>query len=366
MDYFGILKRALKITWRYKVLWVLGLFAGTTSQGNFNNTFQQQESAGGTDPFTQWIGENTLNFAILAGVLFFIAMIIWVISLVAQGALVWGANEGAEERQPSLGKAWGVGFNKLGRTFMIGLVVGLPVLILAILIGVLVAVLGIGGYLAGDSAGAAGGALVGLCVVLPIFVILVIAISIVVGIVYPLALRYGVLHDITFGEAIKRGWYDLRGKRGAFVFWLVMILPGIAASAIFAAIMLPFFVPAFLMIMSERYVMGIGLAVLGWLVMLLPVAIYSTFVSTAWTVFFRQMTGMEVPPASYAPVGGYPTYTPPAWDNAPVPPQSYPSPAPPVAPGQPEVYAPPAPPVPPAPEPPAPSDDSEGGWPTGQ
>lgn len=27
MDYFGILKRAWELTWKYKALWVLGFFA---------------------------------------------------------------------------------------------------------------------------------------------------------------------------------------------------------------------------------------------------------------------------------------------------------------------------------------------------
>lgn len=383
MDYFDVLKKAWRITWRYKALWVLGLFAGAGSGGSSgggNSSYRTggDEFSGGADAFGNWLNQNVALLIVVIGVLVLIAIVFWVLSVAAQGGLVYGANEAAEERKPSLRTAWGVGFKYWGRTFMIGFVLGLPVIVLAILMGIAIvtmvgggALLGIGGDSSAAGAGAAAGALGGLCCVLPIFGLLIFAVAVVLGIVYPLALRYGVLYNITFGEAIKRGWYDLRAKRGAFVFWLVMLLPQFAFGVIVLLLLLPFIVPAVALFIAEKYVIGGALVVLAILLMFLPSAIYGTFVSSAWTVFFRRMTGLESPaPAAVppAPPVGYAPPAPPVTDAPPAPPVTDVPPAPPVVTApvepvvevepdapvmdvapEPQAEAPMAPPVPPAP-----------------
>lgn len=337
MDYFDVLKKAWRITWRYKILWVLGLFAGASSSGSSSSNWRSSSddfSSGGQQA-QQWFADNLAVVIIIVGVLFLVALLFWVLSVAAQGGLVYGANEAAEERTPSLRTAWGVGFSKWGRTFMINLVLGLPVFLIAMVAAGIAIAAGLGGAAIGDRAGGLA-ALGGLCFVLPLFVVLIIAVAVVIGIIYPLALRYGVLQNITFGQAIKRGWYDLRAKRGAFVFWLVMLLPGFAMGVLTLLIMAPFFVPAILLFIGEQYAIGVALLVVGGLVLLLPMAIYGTFVSSAWTVFFRKMTGMEAAsisaypaPGAYAPVppAGYAPPAPPAYES-PVPSASEPDEAP--------------------------------------
>lgn len=338
MDYFGILKKAWNITWRYKALWVLGLFAGTgsgSSGGSSNySTGSDELSSGSTDAFGQWMGNNWLAFAIIMGVLVMIGVVFWALSIAAQGGLVHGSNEAAQGRKPLLRDAWSVGFGKWGRTFMIGFMLGLPIVAIVLVLTVVMVALVGGGALAGSDAGV--GALVGsVCLILPVFVVVIIAASIILGIVYPLALRYGVLEDTTFGQAIKRGWGDLWAKRGAFMMWLVMLLPQFAVGIVMLVIMMPFLVPAIAFFIAEKYVMGSAFFVLMAIVMLVPTAIYGTFVSTAWTVFFRQMTGIDVSGAAPAPAFAQgitpPTYAPPA-------PPAYEPPAPP-------AYEPLAPPV---------------------
>ncbi len=322
MDYFDILKRAWNITWKYKMLWVLGLFAGAGSGGSSNggssysgNTGSGDYPSASVDQFTRWATDNVALIAVGIGLLVVIGFIWWVLSIAAQGGLVHGANEAAEGRTPSLRASWGVGFSKWGRTFMIGFVLGLPVAVVAIVMAlVFIAMIG-GGAALGDEA-AMGAALAGgVCLVLPIFVVLVVAMSLIIGIVYQLALRYGVLDDITFGQAIRRGWDDLWAKRGAFMMFLVMILPGFAAGLIMLLFMLPFMVPAIAFAVAEKFVMAGAMFVLMALVMMVPTAVYGTFISSAWTVFFRRMTGRE-PSAKSVPA-----YAPPdAYGMAPVAP----------------------------------------------
>jgi len=323
VDYFGILKKAWEITWRYKVLWVLGLFAGSTSglSSSTRDVFRQQYDQGsqqGADWFGNWVGQSPAIFIAIAGVLGVVALVLWVVSVAAQGGLVRGVDDAASGRTPVLRDAWSAGFAKWGRVFMLSFVLGIPVaVVIAIMVAAFVA-LGIGGAAGGDQA--AGAAIVGgLCFVLPLFVIIIVALSLALGIVFQLALRYAVLQDVTFGQAIKRGWNDLWAKRGAVVFWLVMLLPGIAYSVIVGIVSLPLAVPMAVMLVQEKLVMAAGLGILLGLLMLFPTAVYGTFVSSAWTVFFRRMTGME-PVAEAAPA-----YVPPA-------PAAYAPPAPPVAP----------------------------------
>jgi len=337
VDYFGILKKAWNVTWKYKMLWVLGLFAGAGSGGSSiggSSNYSGNTGAGSSpsvDQLTRWATENVALIAVAVGLLVVIGVVWWILSIAAQGGLVHGANEAAEGRTPSLKASWGVGFARWGRTFMIGFVLGIPVAVVAVVMSlVLVAMIG-GGAATGDEA-AIGAALAGgMCLVLPIFVVLIIAISLIIGIVYQLALRYGVLDDVTFGQAIKRGWDDLWAKRGAFVMFLVMLLPGFAIGMIMLLFTLPFMVPAIAFAFAEKFVMAGAMFVLMALVALVPNAIYGTFMSSAWTIFFRQMTGRE-PSAKPAP--------------AYAPPDTYG-----VAPGAPLVDV-PAPPVVEAPEPP--------------
>jgi hypothetical protein len=305
------------------------------------------------DAFVRWVEQNLAVVAIVGGLLALVGFLFWVLSIAAQGALVYGANEAAEDRSAPLGTAWAVGFGKWGRTFMIGLVLGIPVAVIAaVFIGVML-VLGVGGAAAGDAAGA-GAIFGGLCLILPVFIVVMAVLGVGAGIIYQLALRYGVLDDTTFGQAIKRGWDDLWAKRGALTFWLVMILPGIAFGI---ALLIPIAIvaiPVALLLVAEKYVIAAALGVVMVLVLMLPSAIYGTFVSAAWTVFFRAMTGREgaafkpqprpgavVPQPPYAAQATYPPQPPYAPQSPPAPPAYEPPVAPPAYEPAPPAYEPP-------------------------
>ena len=349
MDYFDVLKKAWHITWRYKALWVLGLFAGAASggggsggsgfqTGSSDYSAQGQQAARMYEESMRFVQDNLALLIVAGALLVLVGIVFWILSIAAQGGLVYGSNEAAEGRAPSLGAAWGVGFRHWGRTFMIGLVLGLPLLlVVGVMIG-LFAVMIVGGVRAGDAG--VGAILGGTCLVLPVFIVLIIGLSLIIGIVYNLALRYGVLADVTFGQAIKRGWGDLWGKRGAFVFWLVMLLPGVAYSILTLLLMLPFIVGSVALVFAGQFVTAAVVFVIMMFVSLLPGAIYGTFVSSAWTVFFRRMTGMESGPA--------PAVAAPAYPQVPAPPVGVPAPpAPPIDVQPPAPQAPPA--APPAP-----------------
>jgi hypothetical protein len=346
VDHIGILKRAWNITWRYKALWILGLFAGGAGGNSggsrgFNNL--GSNSGSGTsrlqpqaDELTRW-AESHLALLILIGVaLILIGLLLWVISIAAKGGLVWLSNEAADEREVRAGRGWRAGFHFWGRTFLIGLLLALPILAIVLVIGFVVAVMAIGaGGLAGSSGNpaAAFGSILGACGVFAVALIVLVPLAIVIGLLSELGLRHAVLDDMHAIPAIKAAWWDLRNRvKDVLIMWLLLIVTGVVYGIVALVVVLAFVAPSVLLILAGAWPIGALLIFVGILVLLVPSAIYNTFYSTSWTVFFRRMTGREIVPPRVAPAyaGGYP--------QAPQPP-AYP-PAPPM---------PPMPPMPPAP-----------------
>ncbi|MHB1451242.1 MAG: DUF7544 domain-containing protein [Coriobacteriia bacterium] len=332
MDYFDLLKRAWNITWRYKALWVLGLFAGAMS-GSSGGSGGSGYS-GGEEDFTSasfdralsWASENVVLIAVVVAGLVIISIALWIIAVAALGGIAHGTNEAAEGRAVSLRDSWAAGFAKWGRTFMVQFVLGLPVLLVVALMGALLVVFGLS--LGGDGS-MAGGAGVGLCFFFPILLAVIIAASIIIGILLPVAVRYGVLLNVTFGQAIKRAWDDLWAKKGLFTFWLVMLLPGIAYGVAIFVVAMVALIPAGIAIFAEQYVVAGAFGVLMVLLMMVPNAIYATFVHAAWTLMFRHLTGMDrselesaapAAPSDWASVPAPPAVPAPLVDVVPAPP----------------------------------------------
>lgn len=371
MDYLGILKRAWELTWKYKALWVLGFFAmsgggssapssGSRYQFDAQNGFQGMPYANEFQRVTDWFEANAAVLLVVASFAALFGLVYFILSIAARGGLVHSVNEAEQGRPVALRDGWSVGFHHWGRTFMIGLVAFLPIIVIVIaLVAALVPVfvvasVGTNAISGAESFGprglaAAGGTI--LCCGLPLLLIALAVLGVVLSIVMELAIRYGVLYDMTFGKALSQGWKDVWAKRGAVVMWLVMLLPAIAYGIVVGAILLGALLPAVLVLRGGSSV--IPVAILGavvLLVLLVPGAIYGTFVSASWTVFFRRMTGLgqiAVQPApAYPTPGAYPP-----------PPVAYP-PARPAPPRAPE-WTPPAPPRAPEwipPTPPAPAD----------
>jgi len=367
VDYFGILKRAWELTWKYKALWVLGFFAasggGSSAPGggsryefNAENGFQGMPFASEFQRVADWFEANAAVVIAVAAFAALFGLVYFVLSIAARGGLVHSVNEAEQGRPVALRDGWSVGFRHWGRTFMIGFVAFLPLLLVVVaLIAAIVPVFVVTSVSTGAISGtesfgpeglaAAGGTL--LCCGLPLFILLMAVLGVVLSIVVELAIRYGVLYDMTFGKALSQGWKDVWAKRGAVVMWLVMLLPAVAYGIVVGGILLGALLPAVFVLREGSLAPAIMLAGVVMLVLLVPGAIYGTFVSSAWTVFFRRMTGLGQPAVQAPPA--YPTpgaYAPPpvAYPSAPPAAPEWTPPAPPAP-----EWAPPAPPAPVAP-----------------
>lgn len=350
MDYFDILKRGLKIAWEHKRLWVLGFFVGGAA--GVSNPYGQatftpgdeQSSAAQVESFARWVEANTGLVVLFAALLVFVGLVMFVLSIAAQGGLVWATNEAADGRRPRLGEAWAVGFRRWGRTFMIGLCLFGPLLVAAVVLFVALFVPVFSVITQASDAEVAAGAGVGsiLCGI-PLLLLVVIVGSVVLGLVFILALRYGVIEDRGFGQSISAAWKDVWGKRGAWAMWALMLLPGIVYGAVVGVVSLLLLAPAAFAIYTGQVITGIGVVMLAALVMAVPQAAYATFSAASWTTFFRRMTGREQAQPPMPATVGYPQ---PVAGVTPPPPSAELPPPPPVA-------APSAPPPPPPPAPPS-------------
>lgn len=338
MDYGYIIKRAWAITWKYKILWLFGFFVMSgganysSSPGSYNSTgdfggieMQGQDALNNAwDQVAPWL-PVIIGVAVLVVLL---AILWWVLSIAAQGALVHLVNEAEEGREVRAGLGWRAGFRNWGRVFVIYFLLMLPILVLGLLAFFAVAMPMIA---AGSLEDALAFLIASMCCLIIVGIVVGLVLSFLLTVIGMLAVRHSVIEDIGPIDGLRAAWNDVRTRfKDIFLMWLVNIGLGIAYGMIVAIVAVFFGIGiAFLLFTGAIWLM-VGLAFLLFLVLLVPNAVYSTFVSALWTVFYRRMTGRDgfVAPA--------PTYRVP--------------PAPPVSPRTPpsvhssELPAPPAPP----------------------
>jgi hypothetical protein len=357
MDYTDILKRAWRVAWRNKVLWVLGFFAGAGAGGGGGGNsggsgFGSGSGSSGSSPITQAQMDQFQTLlqhyavAIVLGVivLFALGLVLMVLSVAARGGLVHLVNEAEEGRPVHAREGWRVGFAKWWRVFGVGFLAALP----SVLIGlVMLLIIGIGVLAAiragaiGDAGSAIVGTILGSACMLLVLAVPAIFFGIVLGISADLGIRYVVLEDRRASESLRQGWRDLWSRRGAFVMYLIQVGVGIAYGIVVAIVAAILIVPGILLAVAGAWPVGVLMTVSAVLVLMVPGAAYATFYHAVWTIFFRRMTGMEPHAFAVAPASGgaYPMVPPP-----PAPPSGY----------APTAFAEPAQaPIVPAPEPPA-------------
>ncbi|NTW28062.1 MAG: hypothetical protein HGA39_01680 [Coriobacteriia bacterium] len=323
MKYGEIVKKAWGITWRYRALWVLGMFAGITgwsaaggSSGSGGSSSTSASSTGLSDlPQTDW--QDLLQRAlpvifVVVGVLLIISLVWWLLSLVARASLIHAVNETEEGRPVVLGAAWRVGSDRLWRVLGLSVVLNLPLalggLILAAVILVPIAVPLLRG------AEPSSMIVAPICGALAIGVPVLLIASFVLGILYVIALRFVTLSDLRVGAAIREAWKAFRARiKNHSLMWLINwglnFAAGIALSILFVVLALVLVVPIVIAAIGQNWnvlvLLICVLVVLLVVVSLFYTAIWGTFTSALWTVFFRRLTGLEpeAPQAVY-PVAG--------------------------------------------------------------
>lgn len=348
MDYGRMIKQAWAIAWRYKILWVFGLFVGGGFSGGSSNWSGDlggtEFSRFGLDPYQleRTVERNLPIILAAAAFLVLFAIFMIVIGVAARGGLIYLVNEAAEGREVRGGAGWAVGFRMWLRVFGIGFVLYVPFIVVALVL-LFVAFVPLFAVTGGTET--ALGGVFSLCCGISVAAVLLLLGGFVAGLLEALATRHAVIDDVGVFASIGRAWSALRSRfKDVFLMWLVLLGIGIAVGIAFGVVVVMFGLGAIASIRGGALFVAVAIGFVLFLVMLVPSAIYGTFVSALWTVFFRSLTGRDTVAAPAAPAQspygtGYPPPPPThsAQQDAPLP--GY-IPAPP---------APPAPPVPPAP-----------------
>jgi hypothetical protein len=305
MDYGRVLRRAWEITWRWKVLWILGFLAslgrGTGSTGNTGYTMDSSDWQWGHGIQMPAGVVSILAAAACLGILIGIA--IWVVSVMARGGLIAGVQQVEEEGATSFLQAWRVGRDRFWTLFGISILAFIPTfLALVIGIGVLVLLI-IGTVGAFDRATEAAGALgvIGSVFCGGTLCCGAVILAAVLDQIRVYAERAAILEGLGWIDAFRRGWQVLKENLGpTIIFWLIFFVIGVVMGVVIfggiAAIAMPFIAAASRTDPGAWVLVPICLGgLVGAIIFALIGSIVETFTSATWTLAFREFTGIAAP-----------------------------------------------------------------------
>jgi len=314
MDYGKVLSRAWEITWRWKVLWILGFLAALGSGGGGGSGSGSSSYTASGEEWRSWFGHTYYGPEFPAGVIaaivgigclaLIIGIAIWVVSVIARGGLIAGVQQVEEEGQTSFGQAWKAGARRFWSLFGISFLAAIPIIIL-VAVGIVALILLI---VPVASATNASDATIAMGILTPIlcggvFCCGMVIVAVILQQIRIYAERAAVLEELGWIEAFVRGWNVLRANLGTtLVFWAIFFAIGIglfiAVGIVLAAVVAPF------------AAIGAGVGSGPWLVVpilgggLIAIivgsligAVVETFTSATWTLAYREMTGLDVAPA---------------------------------------------------------------------
>ncbi|MDD3887817.1 MAG: hypothetical protein PHN19_03505 [Patescibacteria group bacterium] len=296
MDYIKLVKRSLILTWKYKFLWIFGLFIALVSGGtgmnssyDFGNSTKNTKELG-FENVQNWISSDINQYLfwiiIILIALFVIFLALWILSVISQSALIGCADKLDKGEKTSVKDGITIGKKYFWRIFGISLLFGATIFLSFIILGVPVFLLFYFQLF--------GRAVLLLMLALLIFVPEAIFLSLIMN----YAVRAIVLKDNKIIESIKTAYKLLINN-----FWqtivvtLIYIGINIAVSiVIFIAIFL-LAVPVIVLILLTKALLG---SIVFWicvcLVVLLMIALtllmktlLITFKYNLWTLTFKEL-----------------------------------------------------------------------------
>ncbi len=259
MDYSGIVERSFRLAWRYKSLWILGLFAGSGTTG-FSYGDQRLNFAKGGAPM-----DPSVIFSEIApflGVLLWLGLILLVAYCLAKPALIDGVNRLTRGGVYTLADSFSTGvsmfFRFLGITILGGILMVAAILLMVMIFVALFAIHPI----------------IGIVMLLPgipaFFALIWVYLS-----VFQLAERAIVVRNTNIADAISEGWQLFRNHLAesgiivliiiglsiglAIVSGIIMFIVGAPIAAAILALdlpLLPALVAGFLMALPVSIIIG--------------------------------------------------------------------------------------------------------------
>jgi len=321
MEYGRIVQRSFEIAWRYKALWVFGLFAAGGSSLNFD--FGQEPFPAmspeampmiNPDMFTPELVMSVFALALIMVVLFILAYAI------SNPALVDATNRLERGGKYSFGAALSAGIDYFARSLGLWLVLFLCTgAILAGGIFILIILLTMADAGGGGGAGAAVLGVLGFLAMIPIMLVLYFA-TYTIG---SLGQRALVVRDCGIGDALAEGWYLLKNNiMSSVVVFLIFI--GISMGLTFVAAIVFMAFNAIIHVFITPAGVGFQAYFVVALIVGLPISLilggyFGTFFSNLYTLFYFELVDPRPPSAKPAFASPAPT-GPPAGPspNAPI------------------------------------------------
>ncbi|NPV08435.1 MAG: hypothetical protein HPY83_10815 [Anaerolineae bacterium] len=322
MDHFGIVRRALRITLRYRMLWVFGLLLAACSGSGGGGTgpgyrfdasdVQRYGVPRLAEPDLMAILGVVLAVVVVVGILaIFLGLVATVISYLSHTALIRAVDDyEVTGIRRSLGEGIRIGWSwRAARLFLIDLVVTIPTGILFVALFFFALAPLLLWATGSDTAGIIGTVTTVGLVVLVIMLGLLVALAL--SLLRPFFWRAAVLEDRGVFEAIGRGFRVVRDRfKDAAVMWLILLAIRIAygLAVVLAAIVLAilglmvggllgwvtYALASLVFYGSTPAVLGVLLGVpVGLTVLVLPLLFLSSlaavFRSTLWTLTYREL-----------------------------------------------------------------------------
>jgi len=316
MNYTDIIKRAARLTWRYKVLWILGILlalSGGSGGNSITYTFNGNNGGmGGMVPpmFPNW---NFPDPGVIAGfvllcccLLAALVVVLTIVQYVARTGLYRAVDQiEATGAAPTWRAGLRLGWNNRAlRMFLLDLIVGIAVFLAAmllLLVGAAPLLLLIFDNQALRIFGIA--ATIGLELVV---LLMIMAAAVIISVLQQFWRRQIALADRSVGEALSLGTEMVRRKAGdVAILWLLMAVIGI----LFGIVLIPLIIGLSLLGGGIGAALGYGTYALtnsvGWALLaglpifililgvplLIAQGVYLVFESSAWTLAYRDLVG---------------------------------------------------------------------------
>jgi hypothetical protein len=304
-DFGGNLRRAWQITWKHKILWLLGILSalgGSRASLNFRGpSFPNNFNPNNPDflPRVQRQFPNldqTALIGIAVGILcviVIIALVLYVLHVIGRGGLIGGVQLADTTGQVSFGQGWAIGLKHFWTVLLIGLIV-------AIVAGVI----GVASVFAAAT----------ICLI-PLACIGFLIVAALAVFTY-LAQIAAVTGNLSFSDAIGRALAVVQANLGAVILLaiILVVIDGIASFLILLPLTL---VIAPLIAAGVAFANGnqqagtaalaiSGLCVVAWIPVLIVLrGILETWIVSNWTLAYKQLSaqpGSAVAPAAPAPM----------------------------------------------------------------
>jgi hypothetical protein len=315
MDYMGILKRAMHVTWNYKVLWLFGFLAALLGSGSGGMNWQGGAGSRGNmmqgqpGAFPRFEVNAGMFAAIVVGILL-LAMVAIALRVASEVALMRLVREIEEGRPAGVRRGFWLGFGRFWPYLGVSLLVGIPVGLLAlglILIGMSPLLLM---TLRSDAAGVLG-VILAILLMIPI-VLTLVAIAVVVGLLMEFALRACAVEQMGVTASVRRGWTLLTGHLkdviiislllfGIGLGWGLLMIPVVLAVL---AVVFGFTFGAWAISQSLglAVVVGVVLGVPGLAFLAFLGGLFKAFTSSVWTLAYLRIAGLTTPPPAAEPL----------------------------------------------------------------